>query len=339
MKASVFKGNGILSVEEVQTPKIRYPDEVLVRVKAASICGSDLHILSVPPGQRGDPGTIMGHEFVAEIVKTGEAVTQFPVGMRVVIEPNIRCGICPECRSGRENLCRNAQNMGQWRDGGFAEYCVVPQGQLHAVPKGIPDRVAALAEPLACVMNGMMRANPMPHEKVMVFGAGAIGLIFIKLLKCFGVMNVAVCEMDQNRQREAIKCGADHVLNPAEVSVSDWMTEHWGEYCDLAVDAVGAGAVLEQAVDIMKCGGRILVFGQNMTQRSTIRPGDINQKELTVYATLSTKNSFPPALELMKHPALKLEDIISHEICLTDIEKGIGMMRRKEATKIIVYPE
>ena len=206
MKASVFKGNGILSVEEVQTPKIRYPDEVLVRVKAASICGSDLHILSVPPGQRGDPGTIMGHEFVAEIVKTGEAVTQFPVGMRVVIEPNIRCGICPECRSGRENLCRNAQNMGQWRDGGFAEYCVVPQGQLHAVPKGIPDRVAALAEPLACVMNGMMRANPMPHEKVMVFGAGAIGLIFIKLLKCFGVMNVAVCEMDQNRQREAIKC-------------------------------------------------------------------------------------------------------------------------------------
>ncbi len=339
MKAAVFKGNGILSVEEVPVPEIGHPDEVLVKIKAASICGSDLHILSVPPGQRGDPGTVMGHEFVAEIVETGEAVTQFSAGMRVVIEPNIRCGICPECRSGRENLCRNAENMGQWKHGGFAEFCVVPQSQLHVVPKGISDRAAALAEPLACVMNGMMCVNPMPHEKVMVFGAGAIGLIFIKLMKCFGVVNVAVCEMDENRRKEAVKCGADYVMNPAKVSLCDWMTSTWGEYCDLAVDAVGAGTVLEQAVDIMKCGGRILVFGQNMTQKSTIRPGDINQKELTVFAALSTKNSFPPALEMMKHPVLKLEEIISHEISLIEIGKGIDMMRSKEATKIIVYPK
>jgi len=269
MKAAIFKGDGVMAVEEVTMPEIVWPDEVLVEVEAASICGSDLHILSVPPGQYGEPGTIMGHEFVAKVIEAGPWVKHVAVGDRVVIEPNIHCGVCPECRSGRENLCRNAVNIGQWRNGGFTQYCVVPQKQLHRIPKDIPAGEAALAEPLACVMNGMMRINPMPHEKVVIFGAGA---------------------------------------------------------------------VLEQAIEIMECGGRILVFGQNATQVSQIQPSEINCKELMIVGALSTLNSFPAAIELLHNPNLKLNKIISHEVALDEIDKGIALMRSREAVKVIVYP-
>ena len=339
MKAAVFEGNGVLNIQDVPVPEMTQPTAVLVRVEAASICGSDLHILSVPPGPRGDPGTIMGHEFVARVEQTGDAVRMFKPGDRVVIEPNIRCGVCPECRSGRENLCRNAQNIGQWRNGGFAEYCVVPEKQLHAVPEDLPAKLAALAEPLACVMNGMMHLNPMPHEKVVLFGAGAIGLIFLRVLKMFGVQNIAVCEMMESRRADAVRCGADLVFDPNKPGWMDGLQVQWGSLADAAIDAVGAGPVLEQAIDVMKCGGRILVFGQNMTQKSTIRPADINAKELTITATLSTLHSFPPAIELLSNPELGLENIVTHELPLSEIKTGIDLMRAKEAVKVVIYPE
>lgn len=339
MTAAVFKGNGVLSLEEVPVPEIRHPTDVIVKTEAASICGSDLHILHVPPGQRGDPGTIMGHEFVATVVEVGDDVSHVSVGDRVAIEPNIRCGVCPECRSGHENLCRNAENMGQWRNGGFATYCLVPAKQLHPIPHDIPDHLAALTEPLACVMNGMMRVNPMPQERVVIFGAGAIGLIFLRVMKVFGVRDVVVCEIDEQHRQVARECGADLVLDPTKDDLTAILEKRWSGLADIAIDAVGAGAVLEQAIDLMNCGGRILVFGQNVTQKSTIRPADINVKELTILATLSTLHSFPPAIELLQHPELDLERIVSHTFPMSEIEKGVELMRSHEAIKVVLYTD
>lgn len=339
MKAAVFEGNGVLSLKEVPVPKIRKEDDVLLQVEAVSICGSDLHILNVPPGQYGRPGTIMGHEFVARVREIGEGVSTVQAGDRVVAEPNIQCGVCPECKSGHGNLCRNAQNTGQWRDGGFAGYCVLPEKQLHLVPKELPAKAAALAEPLACVMNGIIKLAPMPYEKIVLFGAGAIGLIFLRVLKRFGIRHIAVGEMDPVRRQEAEKLGASYVFNPGEQNWMQALEEQWGTLADAVIDAVGAGAVFEQAVDIVTCGGRILIFGQNMTQHSTIQPGNINRKEITVLASLSTKFSFPPAIELLSDPALGLEQIVTHEFPLSEIEKGLQLMRSKQAQKVVLYPQ
>ena len=339
MRAAVFKGNGVLALEQVPVPAITRPTDVLLRPEAASICGSDMHILSVPPGQRGDPGTIMGHEFAATVVDAGAEVFHVAAGDRVVVEPNIHCGVCTECRGGFEELCRNAQNIGQWRNGGFADYCVAPAGQLHPIPAEMPARLAALAEPLACVMHGMMRLNPMPQERVVIFGAGAIGMIFLRVLKIFGVREVAVCETMEKRRRDAERGGADCILDPAKDDIAAVLDARWGGLADAVVDAVGAGAVFEQAVDLARPGGRVLVFGQNINQKATIRPAVINIKELTIFATLSTRNSFPPAIELLKNPALNLETVISHEIPLSGIHRGLELMRSHEAVKVIVYPD
>lgn len=338
MQAAVFQGNGVLQVQEVPVPNAISPQEVLLRVEAAGICGSDLHILSVPQGQRGDPGTILGHEFVAIVEEIGTSVTSVQVGDRVTVEPNISCGMCAECRSGHTNLCRNASNIGQWRNGGFAEFCVVPETQLHKISKAISPRCAALAEPVACVMNGMLRLNPQPHEKVVLFGGGPIGLIFLRLLKMYGVQQVAVCEMMESRRDEAKRLGADLVFDSADTGWQKQLIETWGIEPDIVIDAVGAGPVLEQAIDVVKFGGRILVFGQNMTQQSTIRPGDINRKELTVFAALAVHHSFPAAISMLENPDSGLEQIITHELPLGEINKGVALMRSRQAGKVIIYP-
>lgn len=338
MQAAVFEGNGVLAVQEVPVPQITSPNDVLLRVEAAGICGSDLHILSVPQGQRGDPGTIMGHEFVAVVEEIGSEVSGVQVGDRVTVEPNIPCGICPECRSGHTNLCCNASNIGQWRNGGFAEYCVAPDTQLHKISKNISARCAALAEPVACVMNGMLRLNPQPHEKVVLFGGGPIGLIFLRLLKMYGVQQVAVCEMMESRRNEAKRLGADLVFDSSNTDWQKKAIEIWGDEPDVVIDAVGAGPVLEQAIDVVKFGGRILIFGQNLTQKSTIRPGDINRKELTVFAALAVLHSFPAAISMLENPDSGLEQIVTHELPLSEITEGVKLMRARQAGKVILYP-
>lgn len=338
MYAAVFEGNGVLRVQETEIPTIRSSDEVLLRVTAAGICGSDLHILHVPQGQRGDPGTILGHEFSAIVADVGNHVTSIQIGDHVTVEPNIPCGICPECRSGHENLCRNASNIGQWRNGGFAEYCVVPESQIHKIPQTLSAKCAALAEPVACVMNGMMKLHPQPYEKVVLFGGGPIGLIFLRLLKMYGVQHVAVCEMMESRRKDAARLGADVVIDPSKEGWQQELLFRWNAAPDIAIDAVGAGTVLEQAIQVTKSGGKILIFGQNLTQISSIRPGDINRKELTILSALAVHRSFPAAIAMLENPDSRLEEIVTHEFPLCEINKGIELMRSRQAGKIIIYP-
>ncbi|MGI6009879.1 MAG: alcohol dehydrogenase catalytic domain-containing protein [Ruminococcus sp.] len=338
MQAAVFCGNGIVQIEEKQVPIITKPDEVLIKVHACGICGSDLHVLNVPPGQYAKPGTVLGHEFVGTVEATGAEVETLKIGDKVVAEPNIRCGICPECRRGNFNLCRNAVNTGQTRDGGLAQYCLMPEKQLYPVPKDMPDHLAALAEPLACVMNGMQKINPQPAQKVLLYGAGAIGLFFVKALKRYGVKDIMVAELMESRRKDAKRAGADIVVDPAADDIASVMQEKWGGFADVAIDAVGAGSVLEQSIDLVNCGSTILIFGQNMSQKSTIRPGMINNKELTITAALSTKNSFLPAIDLLKDYSLKFEELITHVVKLKEVNKGIEWMRNGEAIKVMVEP-
>ena len=338
MRAAVFAGNGVVNLKEIPVPKAVNPDDVVIKVNACGICGSDLHVLAVPPGQYAKPGTVLGHEFTGIVSEIGSGVTTVKVGDKVVAEPNVRCGMCPECRRGNFNLCRNAVNTGQQRDGAFAEYCLMPEKQVYKVPADMPDNLAALAEPLACVMNGMTKINPQATERVILFGAGAIGLFFVKALKRYGVRDIIVAETMESRANDAKKAGADIVVNPITDDIASIMTAKWGSLADIAIDAVGAGVVLEQILGLVNCGAKILIFGQNMTQKSTIRPGDINNMELTITATLSTKNSFGPAIQLLQDETLRFEDLATHEVKLEDLETGIALMRSKEAVKVIVKP-
>lgn len=338
MLAAVFEGNGVLNVKTVEKPRIIKPDDVLIRVGAASICGSDLHVLHVPPGQHADPGVILGHEFFGYVEETGNAVTRFHPGSKVVVDNIMKCHTCTYCTTGMDNLCPNAVIFGQQLNGGFAQYCVIPEAQLMDMPESVPSYLAAMTEPLACVMNAMRKLNPTPADTVAIFGMGPIGLTFIRAMKLYGVRHLAVCEMSAVRRQKALECGADLAIDPASEDVQAVLLREWGETCDIVVDAVGVGPVFGQAVGLLKCGGRLLIFGQNANAMSQVPPAVIVRNELTVMGSYCAHNTFPLAIKLLQDPGLELERIISHKLELKDIVHGIELLNTQQASRVIIYP-
>lgn len=338
MLAAVFKGNGVLDVEEVEMPQIVRPGDVRVKVKAAGICGSDLHVLHVPPAQYAKPGTIMGHEFYGVVDAVGEEVKQFRVGDTVVVDNIQKCHVCEYCKRGMDNLCPDAEIYGQTLPGGFAQYAVIPEAQLFPMPDTVKPDLAAQTEPLACVMNGMKKINPAPAEKVVLYGAGPIGLTFIKVLKLYGVKHLIVCEMSGERGEWAKRCGADAVVDPAKEDIRERLLKEWNGLCDIVIDAVGAGSILGQAVDLLNAGGRLLIFGQNATAMSQVPPAVITRNELKVMGTYCAHNTFPDSIDLLQDERLGLEEIVSHKLELKDILTGISLLREQKACRVIIYP-
>ena len=337
MLAAVFKGNGILSVEEREKPKITHSNEVLIKIIAAGICGSDIHILHVPPSQYGKPGTVMGHEFYGTIEDVGEDVKEFSCGDNVAVDPILKCGSCYYCKNGIQNMCENYEIYGQTLDGGFAQYCVVSSELLYKVPKNIPSIVAAQTEPLACVMNGINKIKPNPLNRILLFGAGPIGLTFLRVLKMYGVKHIIVVEMSEQRRNFAKKCGADVVLDPSQIDKKT-ILETWDDMPDLVIDAVGVGSILENTLELLKCRGRFLIFGQNANAVSKVKPSVICRNELSVIGSYIADHTFSSALECLSDKRLGIEKLVSHQIELGNILEGIEHIKNKEASRVIVFP-
>jgi threonine dehydrogenase-like Zn-dependent dehydrogenase len=338
MLAALFKGNGILDVEEIQKPEIKDPDDVLIKIEAASICGSDLHVLHVPPGQYAKPGTVIGHEFFGLIEEVGAGVTEYKPGDFAVVDPIVTCHVCDYCKRGMTNLCPDAFIYGQTLNGGFAQYAVIKASQLYKIPSSIPPQLAAQTEPLSCVMNGMRKLNPTPYETVMIYGAGSIGLTFIRVMKLYGVKRLAVCEVSEKRREVALNAGADVVIDPVNEDAGTKLKETWNEYCDIIVDAVGIGPVFGQAVNLLKGGGRLLIFGQNAKAVSQVPPAVIVRNELTVMGSYCTFHTFPVAIRLLQDERLGLERIITHKFELKDIKQGIDLLNAQQASRVIIFP-
>ncbi len=338
MLAAVFKGDGVLELEERKVPEVEKTTDVRVKVLAAGICGSDLHVLHVPPAQYAKPGTVMGHEFYGVVDAVGDKVTQFTVGDTVVVDNIEKCHVCEYCRRGMDNLCPDAEIYGQTKPGGFAEYAVIPEAQLFHMPSSVKSELAAQTEPLSCVMNGMKKINPMPSERVLLYGAGPIGLTFIRVLKLYGVRQLAVCEMSEERKMWAKKCGADLVIDSSKENVREMAMEKWGGLFDIVIDAVGAGQIFSDAVGLLNAGGRLLIFGQNANALSQVPPAVITRNELTVMGTYCAHNTFPYAIDLLQDERLGLEEIVSHKLELKDILTGIQLLREQKACRVIIYP-
>ncbi|MCU1274943.1 MAG: putative zinc-type alcohol dehydrogenase-like protein YjmD, partial [Bryobacterales bacterium] len=259
MQAVVFRGEGKWAVESVAVPQVRADDDVLLKVDRGSICGTDLHILSVPPGHPATPGSILGHEYVATVIDAGNKVTQLKRGDRVVVNPNVTCGMCRYCQMGLSNVCENMTTLGIFRDGGLAEFNLAPAKALHKISRDVPPDRATLAEPLSCVLHAFEKCSLVPGESVVILGAGPIGLLFLMLFKAAGAGKIFVMEPVEFRQRFARELGADAVLDPRTQSVADEVKAATEIGADIAVDA--AGTLLPEAVQLVRRGGRVILFG------------------------------------------------------------------------------
>jgi threonine dehydrogenase-like Zn-dependent dehydrogenase len=337
MTAAVFEGDGRWSLQERPEPRVERTDDVVVEVEACGICGTDLQILNVPPGHPATPGTILGHEFVGRIVDVGDGAGELAGlrrGLRVVVDPDPKCGVCRNCRAGRPASCENIVALGIFRDGGLAKRVVVPASAVYAIADDVPAEVAAVVEPLACVVNGANKANVRPGESAVVFGAGPIGSLFVALFAASGACPIVVVEPSAKRHGVVRAAGAHEVLTPDEFA--ERRADLLPSGTDVVVDAVGTQ--FGSAVDVAALGGRIVLFGQNANARPPIHQFTITERSLSVLGTYITAFTFPTAIRLVEQDLLPLASIVTHVLPLDRLAEGFDLLRAGDATKVVITP-
>lgn len=337
MTAAVFARPGELALKEVPVPRVRHDDDVLLRVRGIGICGTDVHILSVPPGHPAKEGVILGHEYTGEVAAVGPAVTHVRVGDRVVIDPTPPCGTCAYCQLDQPNMCENNLSIGVFTDGGMAPYSVVPARGVFRISADVPEQIAVLAEPLADVLNGIRRASPQLGEAVLVLGAGPIGLLFTLLLRAAGAGTVLVSEPAPLRAKRAADCGADRVIDPTREDLAQAVRRAAPLGADLVIDAVGG--LLADALQAVRKGGRILLFGVNTTAQVTVRQADLTFRELSLLGSYIDRATFPQAIKILESGRIPFDRLVTHRLPLARVRDGIELLRRGEGIKVVVVPE
>ncbi len=334
MQAIVFHGNGKWSLESAPRPKIAAADDVLLRVDRAGICGTDLHILSTPPGHPATPGSILGHEYVATVTDAGDGVTHLQRGDRVVIDPNITCGLCQYCRAGMTNVCERMTTLGIFRHGGLAEYNVAPAKALHRISNDVPVERAALAEPLACVWHAFEKAQLTPGESVAILGAGPIGLLFLLLFKSAGAGKVFLVEPADYRRQTAEDLGADGAFKPEDSAAA--IKAATGLGADIVVDAVGS--LLPEALQLVRFGGRVILFGMNLHAERTLNQYHPTRYEISIIGSFIQRTAFPKVVRALEADIVPVEKLITHRLGLNELGAGLEALRNGRAIKVLVQP-
>ena len=304
-----------------------------MRVGACGMCGTDIHIAEgeFPP----TPYPIVpGHEFAGEIVAVGERVDGLSVGTEVAVDPSLFCGHCDFCRIQRGNLCRNWGAIGDTVDGAFAELVKAPARNAYELPPGISMRAGALVEPLACAVHGVRRLALEPGDSVLVTGAGTMGLLLLQLLHGSGAASVTVVDRNQRRLELARSLGASAV----ETDVRALSGDHPDGF-DCVVDATGVAAVIQQGLDAVRRGGKLMVFGVAPQEaRVEISPFRIYNDEITLVGSMAVLYTFVQAIELLRAGAVQTEPLLTHTFALEDFGDALKAMRAGEGLKVQVLP-
>ncbi len=336
MLAAYFAGEGQLAVGQRPIPSLASPDDVLIRIEVCGVCGTDLRFLSVPPILTARPGVILGHEYVGRVVEAGAGVQHLRPGDRVAVMPDVPCGHCQPCRRGRPNLCENVVSIGGDVDGGFAEYAVNPARALIKVPASIPGEEAAFIELLSCVSAGVEKAAPLAGESVVILGAGPAGLTYMKLFRAAGAGQVIMVDPNPWRAAFALRVGASHAIDPGAGHLAASVRELTGDGAEIVVDAVGLA--LDAAIACAGRGARIIVFGEDARAQCTVRPYDIQHRELRILGSFIGPYHFPKAIQMLESGVVQLRDLITHRLTLAELPAGIRELTAGRGAKGICLP-
>lgn len=329
MKGFVFFSPGSGEVRELK-PKSPARGEALVKVACCGVCGTDMNIWRGT--DRSAQGIVLGHEFCGTVVETGDDVEGFRPGDRVAVDPNIPCHSCEFCRKGRINLCTRLIALGVDIDGGFAEYCIVPLDQLFALPPTMQWEEAALVEPVACALNGIKRAGIEIGDDVMILGGGPMGLLMVQLAKLQGAGRVILCEKMAGRQKLGAIVGADIVVDSLEA-----YQNHSQQAPDVVIECIGNPVTQEAAMDIVKPGGQVILFGDgDLTKRFSVPSQLFYQKELTVRGAALNPFTHDQAFRIISSGRMNLQPLISRTISVDELPELLSGGYRKDDVKILV---
>lgn len=323
MKAVKLYEAGDLRVEDVEVPKIE-PGQVLVRVKAVGVCGSDIPRVNHYGAWK--PQLTIGHEFAGEIAEVNEAGA-WKVGDRVVVPPLIPCNKCQWCKSGHFSLCESYSYLGSRQDGAMAEYVVVPVGNLLALPAEVTYEEAAMVDPAANAIHAIWRGPLKEGDTVVIYGCGPIGLFAIQFAKVLGANKVIAVDVKPEKLELAKKLGADEVINSMEVNPVDKINELTNKAgADFVLETAGLSVVQNQAVCSAAKLGKVVILGisHDKLELSKTAADNILRRELEVKGSWNSfSNPFPGrewtySVELMAQKKLIAEPIISHRLSLDD---------------------
>ena len=326
MRAIVFEDSNVVALQDRPDPKPG-AGEVLIEVHASGICGTDLEVLHGNYGTSAYP-VIPGHEYAGLVVDVGPDVSGVKVGDRVAVDPNLECGQCSACRRGWAHLCETLGAYGVTTDGGFAEYSVVKATHVRQIGD-IPYDIAALAEPLGCVMNGLDAGQAHRANNALVFGAGPIGLLMAIGMRLAGVQDVSLVDIDESRLVFAESFGFKGVA-----SESDTLTAmHHG--VDLVADATGVPAVAGTLTNYIANGGVGLFFGVcPQDARIEIAPFELFRRQITLAGSHSLNHNIPQALEGLRTYGGDIAHVVSHRMSLDEIADVFGRNTPKGSLKI-----
>ncbi|MFB9867448.1 Zn-dependent oxidoreductase [Vreelandella sulfidaeris] len=336
MKAFQVNAPHDYQVADVEAPTAA-AGEVLVRVAFAGICGSDMHIIHGDNAFVRFP-RITGHEFAGVVEAVGEKAQSVAVGDRVCVDPVISCGECYPCRIGRPNVCSSLEVIGVHRNGGFEEFVAVPAANVHRLPDHIGLDAAALVEPYTIAANVLDRMQPHPGDRLMILGAGVIGMTILQMARALGINDVIVTDVINERLAVAKELGATHVFNSHEQDVEkEVLALTQGEGVPLIADAACIPALLPQMLRLASPAGRIGLLGFSV-QPSDLVQLEVIKKELTLVGSRLNNRKFPEVFKLMASGQLDPLALVSHRLSLSEMPSAIDMLdhRPEEARKVLI---
>ena len=344
MKALVMEEYKKLNYTDVPDPQIEGDRDILVRVKAVSICGSDVHGFDGSTGRRRPP-IIMGHEAAGEVAAVGAGVTKFKTGDRITFDSTIYCGSCFYCQNGQVNLCDNRMVIGvsceeYRRHGAFAEYVVVPEHICYHLPAGISWEEAAMAEP-AGVAAHAFRITPVGlNETIAVVGAGLIGLLLLDVLKASVSGKIIAFDTDGARRETARLRGADAVFDPADGELNRKIMELTaGRGVDRVFEAVGATAPIQTALSIVRKGGSVTLIG-NVSPKIELPLQSVVTRQISLLGSCAIGGEYPLVIDLIARKKIDVASLISRKVPLAEGQLWFDKLYNREdkLLKVVLIP-
>lgn len=339
MKSAIFYGKNDIRVEEREIPEVG-DKEVLIKVMACGVCGSDLHIYEGDQGSaQTTPPLIQGHEFSGIVTKIGSKVTNCKVGDRVCVDPADNCGDCYYCASGMMSHCDYMRAIGTNVDGGFSQYCKVKSRLIHHLDDDISFIQGAMAEPLACCINGIDRSNIKAGDNVLIYGGGMIGLLMLQLAKQGGASRVILVEPAEEKRQMALKLGASLVINPLKQKVKDELASNGIDHVQVIIECCGIKSVSEEAVEIVDKQGTIILFG--VTEVDSIidlKTYTMFQKELTIRGSYCSPYGMGRAVELINSHSIDVTTMLAGEEELEGLTDILEDATRRAKGKFVILP-
>ena len=330
-----MRATRLFAVNDIRTTDVAVPTpapgEVLIRVEACGICGTDRHLLHGEFPSK--PPLTLGHEFAGIVVGCGEGVT-LPEGARVTCDPNTWCGTCANCRRGRVNLCQNNVATGLGRDGGFAEFCAFPAHKAHLLPADLDPLHGAFCEPLACTIHGIDIGAPVAGERAMILGGGVIGMLALQLCALAGAEVMLVT-------RQYSKQALGRRLGAAETAGTEAAARAiWPDGADLVVECAGVVETVEAAPRLARDGGRVVILGVLAAgQKVQIEPFDLLFREVQFLSSFINPFTQDRAAAMIAAGRLQIDPLISRTLPLEEAAEAIANPARPGEIRAIVLPK